>query len=404
MSAVADRAVDDYLVRVRSLIALRARARCLQGRRSLRHPGLLERSRRRPAPRAGRAAAARAREGGGVARVTAYPQHRFHGLDRDRRRAGARSRAGVRSGRGPDRGASTRADCRSGSTCASGAVTIPGKRGKLRGPRARSTDRRSMASAPTARSPVSRRRATGCSSRRQPARSVFPQSGGTLLILGGRGASDAAVAHASARDQGSRLARRCPNARAASARRSATACISRPSADTLTRRARADARMRSDRIELRSRVVAIAATPSGDRFYVLARISVEPRACRRPVSGSRQRRRSSCPGRRARSARRPVRPICARARGDRRLGLGRERRHRPGRRHDPLAWRGDVPFVAPDGAIARDRRPRRRFVDARRCTIARARSDGASEFWYPFVWNGLRARAAALDTAGGVSD
>ena len=62
------------------------------------------------------------------------------------------------------------------------------------------------------------------------------------------------------------------------------------------------------------------------------------------------------------------------------------------------AWRGDLPFVAPDGAVAIvDRSGRRvhRPVDAarRRGTSPTARRD----FWYPFVWLGFRPRAAALD-------
>ena len=60
-------------------------------------------------------------------------------------------------------------------------------------------------------------------------------------------------------------------------------------------------------------------------------------------------------------------------------------------------WLPDLPFVAPDGAVALARGQDVVFVDGEtlrpRATIA----DGAKDFWYPFFWNGLRPRAAGLD-------
>jgi hypothetical protein len=60
-------------------------------------------------------------------------------------------------------------------------------------------------------------------------------------------------------------------------------------------------------------------------------------------------------------------------------------------------WRGDLPFVAPDGAIAVSDGRDVMFVDPTTFRETRRSSGGASDFWYPFLWNGLRARAAALD-------
>jgi hypothetical protein len=57
-------------------------------------------------------------------------------------------------------------------------------------------------------------------------------------------------------------------------------------------------------------------------------------------------------------------------------------------------WRDDLPFVAVDGTIA--------LADGRDVVLHGSRgdtrvADGASDFWYPFAWNGLRPRAASLD-------
>lgn len=61
------------------------------------------------------------------------------------------------------------------------------------------------------------------------------------------------------------------------------------------------------------------------------------------------------------------------------------------------AWRADLPFVAPDGGIALAQGADVIIVDGeslRPTTRVRA---GAADFWYPFRWTGFRPRAAALD-------
>jgi hypothetical protein len=60
-------------------------------------------------------------------------------------------------------------------------------------------------------------------------------------------------------------------------------------------------------------------------------------------------------------------------------------------------WLGDVPFVAPDGAIAAADGRDVVFLDVATNRELQRVADGGSDFWYPFVWTGLRARAAALD-------
>jgi cell division septation protein DedD len=60
-------------------------------------------------------------------------------------------------------------------------------------------------------------------------------------------------------------------------------------------------------------------------------------------------------------------------------------------------WRADLPFVAPDGGIALVQGPDVMIVDGEtlRPTV-RARA-AAADYWYPFRWTGFRPRDAALD-------
>lgn len=60
-------------------------------------------------------------------------------------------------------------------------------------------------------------------------------------------------------------------------------------------------------------------------------------------------------------------------------------------------WRPDLPFVAPDGGIAVAQGADVFIVDGETLRpVARVRA-GAADFWYPFRWTGFRPRAAALD-------
>ena len=63
----------------------------------------------------------------------------------------------------------------------------------------------------------------------------------------------------------------------------------------------------------------------------------------------------------------------------------------------PTSWRADLPFVAPDGGIALAQDKDVVVVDGEtlRPTV-RARG-GAADFWYPFRWTGFRPRDATLD-------
>jgi hypothetical protein len=60
-------------------------------------------------------------------------------------------------------------------------------------------------------------------------------------------------------------------------------------------------------------------------------------------------------------------------------------------------WRADLPFVAPDGGIAAAQGADVSIVDGETLRpVARVRG-GAADFWYPFRWTGFRPRAATLD-------
>ena len=64
-------------------------------------------------------------------------------------------------------------------------------------------------------------------------------------------------------------------------------------------------------------------------------------------------------------------------------------------------WRGDIPFVAPDGLVAVQSGEDIAFVDPASLREIRRTIYGASDFWYPFVWSGFRPRlatAAASDS------
>ncbi len=61
------------------------------------------------------------------------------------------------------------------------------------------------------------------------------------------------------------------------------------------------------------------------------------------------------------------------------------------------AWRRDLPFVGPDGAIALAQDGDVTFVDGETLRPAGRVSGGAGDFWFAFHWNGFRPRASSLD-------
>lgn len=60
-------------------------------------------------------------------------------------------------------------------------------------------------------------------------------------------------------------------------------------------------------------------------------------------------------------------------------------------------WTGDLPATAPDGAIALYSGRDVIFVDGETLQAVRTIAGGASDFWYFTFWNGFRSRAAGVD-------
>lgn len=63
------------------------------------------------------------------------------------------------------------------------------------------------------------------------------------------------------------------------------------------------------------------------------------------------------------------------------------------------SWSGDIPFVAPDGAVAIRAGEDVAFIDPSSMKEVRRAEDGMADFWYPFVWIGFRQHTRPADTA-----
>ena len=63
----------------------------------------------------------------------------------------------------------------------------------------------------------------------------------------------------------------------------------------------------------------------------------------------------------------------------------------------PSDWRSDLPFVAPDGGIALAQGKDVVVVDGETLKPRDRVTGGAADFWYPFRWTGFRPRAEELD-------
>jgi hypothetical protein len=227
-----------------------------------------------------------------------------------------------------------------------------------------------------------------------PPRAIFPQINGSLLILAGRG-SNARIWRMHPPDN--RLTDSVMLA-------DATAGASAPLGDrvyfltgpkTLVG-VHARTLQRGTAIEFDRPIENLAATPSGDRFYVTSDSGTELGIVARfqdRIAG-----RVTLPGR-ARELR--VDPfgrylLARAATGDSVwiVSVGADKVI--GTVH--TAWRGDLPFVAPDGAVALQSGNDVAFIDPQAMREVRRAADGASDFWYPFVWTGFRPRSASLDT------
>jgi hypothetical protein len=379
------RAADDYLVRVRKLIALALVLAACRG--SDRSDVPASRTVSTNPARGPDALLLRVPRNGGVARVTAYPQldstvwtssdaapalDRVLAFDPD---------AGLIAAENT-KGAPVWIDLRVGS------VTVPGK-GNLRS--LVSVDGSNIYGV-GADGAVARFTQAGnwLLKPPRPARAVFPQTNGTALILGGRG-DNARIWRVHPPDTTLTDSTGAANATGGvGAPLGDRVFVSQPPAEVRVLRART--LQLGAAIKLEHRALAMATSPSGDRAYVVldssSSLAVVDSYQNSVVS------RTELPGR-ARDLR--VDPfgryvLVRAATGDSVwvVSVGTDKVTRTVRSQ----WRGDLPFVAVDGSIVVTDGPDVLFHGARDVRVP----GGASDFWYPFMWNGLRPRAASLDS------
>ncbi len=225
------------------------------------------------------------------------------------------------------------------------------------------------------------------------ARQVFPQVNGTLLVLGGR--ADAARLWRTHPPETTILdSLLMPNVSSGTGAPLGDRILFLSGGRTLTG-LHARTLVKGAPIQFAHTVTAVASTPSGDRFYVLTDSSNTLEV----VDGFQDKvgTRIELPGR-PRDLR--VDPfgryvLVRSAIGDSVWVVGIGARSMLGTVRS--TWRNDVPFVAADGAIAAIDGNDVIFLDAVTHHEIRRASGGAADFWYPFMWSGLRPRDAALD-------
>jgi hypothetical protein len=61
------------------------------------------------------------------------------------------------------------------------------------------------------------------------------------------------------------------------------------------------------------------------------------------------------------------------------------------------SWRDDLPLILNDGSVAIAQGADVEFIDAETLNVKSRVKDGAADFWYAFRWNGFRPRDARLD-------
>jgi len=151
---------------------------------------------------------------------------------------------------------------------------------------------------------------------------------------------------------------------------------------------------RALQLEMDDPIRAIAATPSGDRFFV----ALEGDDALRIVDRFEESETGSIrlPGVARELRMDPLgRSLLVRGNGDsvfvvslatdKTLGVVRS------------VWRGDLPLILPDGAIATTRGDDVAIVHPSTLADMRTVTGGARQFWYTLRWNGFRPRAAGLD-------
>jgi hypothetical protein len=226
----------------------------------------------------------------------------------------------------------------------------------------------------------------------RPVRAAFPQSTGTLVVLGGSG-SDARLWRLRPPDHKLVDSLAVPDAESGTEAALGERIYLSAGRKLFAVTARTFSKGRDIRLD--HSVRAIASSPSGDRVFVLtdsSQVLSEITSTSDQVTS-----RIDLPGEGRGLRVDPLgRYVLVRAaNGDSiwvvSVGTGRVITGMRSR------WRGDVPFVAPNGTIATLIGSDVAFVDPLNPRQMQVVTAGANDFWYPFVWQGFRPRSAALD-------
>lgn len=232
----------------------------------------------------------------------------------------------------------------------------------------------------------------------QPASEVFPQPNGTVVVLGGRGAN-------------ATLWRMRPPANAlldtAKAERVSSGVNVPLGEEVFFTRERELVGLRARTLDFTPPIkfdrpiITVAATPSGDRLYVLTEsshgVDVVDRYQDRVTS------RIELPGQ-PRALRVDAFGRFVLIRGPRDsvwvAAIGTDQVISTVR----SSWSDDLPFVAPDGAVALKEGNDVVFRDVASGKELQRATGGASDFWYPFVWTGFRRRTAVAEQPAAKTD
>lgn len=226
-----------------------------------------------------------------------------------------------------------------------------------------------------------------------PARAVFPQADGTILILAD-GQDKARLWRVHPPDSSEINFTELPTVSRAVSTQLADRVFIVSGEDALIG-VRTRTMTAEKPIRLGNPVLALAATPSGDRVYVA--LSSENGLRVVDPYQNRVTTRVALPGQATELRMDPLgRYLLARpSRGDSAWVIAIADNQLLGSIHGP--WRSDLPLVAANGSIAVVHGADVQFVDAASARPIETVSGGASDFWWPFTWTGFAPRAPGLD-------
>jgi len=226
-----------------------------------------------------------------------------------------------------------------------------------------------------------------------PARAVFPQADGTILILAD-GKDKARLWRVHPPDSAEINFTELPTVtRAASTQLSDRVFV--VSGEDALIGVRTRTLTAEKPIRLGNPILALAATPSGDRVYVALSADNDLRVV--DPYANRVIARVTLPGQATELRMDPLgRYLLAKpSRGDSAwiVDMGSNQVITTVR----TPWRNDLPYIAANGSIAVVRGADVDFINGPTATVIQRVVNGASDFWWPFTWNGFAPRAPGLD-------